>query len=291
MDRALFFAELRKRDSGVFGTKLSQPQVLGLTAILDEAERRRLPLLFVAYPLATAYHETGGTMQPVEEGLYYTSAARIREVWPKRFKTVAAAKPYVRNPQGLANFVYGGRNGNIASGDGWLYRGRGLSQITGRANYAKFGIADEPPQALDLETAVRILFDGMLNGLFTGKDLSDFIPQGDLIGARAIINGDVKANGAKIAAQAHGFEKALRAAGYGLWPAQKPSVPAEPAKPAAPAGEAAKPDTPRLPDPAEVPLPEETVPSDTAAGCRAATITLIGAVIIALILVPFIFGG
>lgn len=59
---------------------------------------------------------------------------------------------------------------------------------------------------------------------------------------------------------------------------------------------------PRLPAPAEVPLPPERqqpddpgpkpqAPSDTAAGCRAATVTIIGAVVLALILVPFIFGG
>jgi putative chitinase len=62
-------------------------------------------------------------------------------------------------------------NGNEKSGDGWHYRGRGLVQITGEANYTKFGCAQNPDMALAPESAIRILFDGMINGGFTGKSL------------------------------------------------------------------------------------------------------------------------
>lgn len=82
-------------------------------------------------------HESG-MLTRLEENLYY-SAERIAEVWPGRFPTVASARPYARDPVALANKVYGGRMGNLAPGDGWKYRGRGVIQITGRDNYERVG--------------------------------------------------------------------------------------------------------------------------------------------------------
>jgi putative chitinase len=70
------------------------------------------------------------------ENLNYTTAERLRRVWPNRFQTVNDAAPFVRNPQGLAEKVYGGRMGNVNLGDGWRFRGRGPFMLTGRANYA-----------------------------------------------------------------------------------------------------------------------------------------------------------
>jgi putative chitinase len=69
-----------------------------------------------------------------EENLSY-SAKRLTQVWPSRFPTLASAEPYARNPRALANKVYGGRMGNTDPDDGWIYRGRGLKQLTGKANY------------------------------------------------------------------------------------------------------------------------------------------------------------
>ncbi len=71
------------------------------------------------------------------ENLNYTTTKRLRAVWPSRFKSDAAAQPYIRQPQKLAEFVYGNRKtlGNTTALDGWTYFGRGLKQTTGKYNY------------------------------------------------------------------------------------------------------------------------------------------------------------
>lgn len=83
--------------------------------------------------LAQLGHESGGFARTVENLNY--QPARMVAVWPSRFRTLEDAKPYAQNPAALANFVYGGRLGNSQPGDGWRFRGRGLLQVTGRANY------------------------------------------------------------------------------------------------------------------------------------------------------------
>lgn len=92
-----------------------------------------------AHFLAQVLNETGG-FRVISENLSY-SAPRIVQVWPSRFPTLAAARPYARNPVDLANTVYGGRMGNVEPGDGWRYRGRGLLQLTGREAYQLAGQA------------------------------------------------------------------------------------------------------------------------------------------------------
>jgi putative chitinase len=91
----------------------------------------------VASFLAQFGHETRGFTR-FEESLNY-SAARLMQVWPRRFPTEAIARLYEHNPEALANKVYGGRMGNGAPGDGWKYRGRG-PQLTGKFNYLKAGL-------------------------------------------------------------------------------------------------------------------------------------------------------
>jgi len=86
-----------------------------------------------AHFVSQVLHESG-FLGRLEENLSY-SAERLCAVWPKRFPNPDRARPYARNPEGLANYVYGGRMGNIDPGDGWRYIGRGLIQITGRSNY------------------------------------------------------------------------------------------------------------------------------------------------------------
>lgn len=89
----------------------------------------------VAMFLAQLTHESG--LIPQEENLNYR-AARICQVWPGRFPTIQHALAYAFNPQRLANLVYSGRMGN-GQGEGWTYRGRGLIQLTGKANYRAYG--------------------------------------------------------------------------------------------------------------------------------------------------------
>jgi putative chitinase len=84
--------------------------------------------------------ESGGFLG-LEENLSY-SAGRLCQVWPNRFPTTAAAEVCAFQPEALANQVYAGRmgNGDVLSGDGWQFRGRGLIQLSGRANYQRFAI-------------------------------------------------------------------------------------------------------------------------------------------------------
>lgn len=93
----------------------------------------------VRHWLAHVYVETFGLTRFVENLSY--SAERLRAVWPKRFPTLAAAKPYARNPAALAEKVYGGRLGNTRPGEGARYIGRGGLMRTGRAGYAEAALA------------------------------------------------------------------------------------------------------------------------------------------------------
>lgn len=93
--------------------------------------------LRLAHFLAQVLHECGG-LTILEENLNY-SAKRLTQVWPNRFPTEAAARPFANNPEKLANSVYGGRMGNTRPGDGWKFRGRGMLQCTGRDLYRPVG--------------------------------------------------------------------------------------------------------------------------------------------------------
>lgn len=235
-DMKKFFDAVRKKP---FGGSLTSGQVEGMEAIISTAPKS-MPVEFLAYELATTYHEVNGTMMPIRENLNYSSAERIRSVWPSRFPTVASAQPYVNNPQKLAEKVYGNRLGNDNALEGWIFRGRSFVQITGEDNYERaeqrlgVELTDDPDVVLDPKISAQILHFGMTEGWFTGKKLSDYFGNGkeDPVGARKIINPD--SNGSKIAAYYRDFLAALKAAkldGEPIPSAPAPSLPEEPKKP------------------------------------------------------------
>ncbi len=151
-----------------------------------------------AYLLATAFHETARTMQPVRETLAKTDA-KAKEILTKAF--AAGKLKWVKK-------------------DYWSsgYFGRGYVQLTHLANYQKaedelgYPFVKEPSLALNDRLAALILVRGCLEGWFTGKKLGDYIKPGqaNFLEARRVVNGTDRA--ALIAGHAFHFEKALEAA-------------------------------------------------------------------------------
>lgn len=109
--------------------------------------------LRLAHFMAQILHESAALTVRYENLRY--SARRLSQVWPTRFQPTGPLDPedYAYNEEKLANEVYGGRMGNIHPGDGYRYRGRGLLQLTGRANYARATrlLHEDVPSAPDLE--------------------------------------------------------------------------------------------------------------------------------------------
>jgi len=94
--------------------------------------------LRLSHFLSQCAHESGN-FKFLRENLNY-SADGLRKIFPKYFPTLEAANKYARQPEKIANKVYGSRmgNGDEASGDGFKFRGRGYIQLTGKDNYAAF---------------------------------------------------------------------------------------------------------------------------------------------------------
>ena len=92
----------------------------------------------LAHFLSQCGHESGG-FKVTQENLNY-SAKGLLGVFKKYFPTEAIANQYAKQPQKIANRVYGSRMGNgpEASGDGYKFRGRGYIQLTGHDNYSLF---------------------------------------------------------------------------------------------------------------------------------------------------------
>jgi putative chitinase len=92
----------------------------------------------IAHAMAQFSHECGAGNE-LEENLNYSEQGLIN-TWPTRFNP-GNTGAFARQPQKIANQVYDGRMGNLpASNDGWNFRGRGGSQVTGRDGYDKLGL-------------------------------------------------------------------------------------------------------------------------------------------------------
>ena len=197
---ALFFDHVR---SGILGPTLSPDEVGGCDAILKAMEGA--PISHAAYALATAYHETASTMQPIKEyggPTYFT-----------RMYDVSGARPKLAI-----------QHGNTCAGDGARYFGRGYVQLTWKCNYEKAGakcgvdLCADPDKALDPKIAAKVMRQGMDEGWFTGKAFKSYLPgtgpasREQFTAARRIINGTDKA--AKIAAHALDFQAALASGGW-----------------------------------------------------------------------------
>lgn len=119
------------------------PKARDIEALIDALDRY-MPRFGIDTPqeramfLAQAAHESGH-FTTFTENLNY-SAAGLRRTWPNRFPSDSMANRYARKPERIANLVYASRMGNSdeTSGDGWRYRGRGIFQLTGKANYQAF---------------------------------------------------------------------------------------------------------------------------------------------------------
>lgn len=160
MDKAEFYQAIR---APLFGGHLAQTQVDGLELLLDQGGQEALDSRQLAYVLATVHHETDHTMQPIREyGLGH-------------------GRPY-----GVPDPV-----------TGQTYYGRGYVQLTWKRNYQtmsdKLGVdlVAHPDRALDPAIAVRVIFLGMMQGLFTGRKLGTYFDaaHSDWYNARMVING------------------------------------------------------------------------------------------------------
>lgn len=176
------------------------PQVIdGLDHLLAsiEEDSALADMRWVAYMLATIKHECANCWVPVTE--------RGSRTYFDKYN---------------AGTTLGARLGNTQPGDGFLFRGRGYVQITGRRNYLVLGrrlnlgseLVENPDRALDHAIAFKIMSRGMRSGSFTGRKLEQFIAPDrcDYVNARKIINGLDQAD--RIAGYARQFEQVLSAA-------------------------------------------------------------------------------
>jgi hypothetical protein len=189
VDRKKLFDGIR---ADIFHGHFTQKQVEGIDAIVDAWDESVFDdLRWLAYMLATTYHETAATMQPIKE---YGDFNYFERMYGPNGKRPDTAR----------------KMGNVLPGDGAKYCGRGYVQMTWEVNYKHASditgvdLVGNPDLALRPDIAAKVMFAGMTdakiifedfsdteNFTFTGKSLEDYFSDttDDPIGARRIING------------------------------------------------------------------------------------------------------
>ncbi len=163
------------------------------------------PAVFEKYGIATdltiaimmaQFSEECGAGLEMEENMNYT-AERLLQVFPRHFTPSLAAKA-AHNPRMIGDIAYGGRMGNAPppSDDGYNYRGRGLSQVTGRDGYKV--LAEKT--GLDVLGAPSLLSDpqhtlecGVADFIICG--CLPFAEKGDVIDVTRHLNGGLNGLG------------------------------------------------------------------------------------------------
>lgn len=141
-------------------------------------------------------HESG-EYRLLEEDLRYKEATLLR-VFPRYFGPGKEnAADYAGKPEKIANYVYMDKNrskagalGNVNEGDGWLFRGKGLKQVTGRANHAAFGktVGMTAEQAAEYLLTKKGALESAL-WFWGSRNLNEVADTGDVVRLTKIING------------------------------------------------------------------------------------------------------
>lgn len=162
----------------------------------------------VAMWIAQVGHESAGLTRLVESLNYAPEG--LLATWPSRFDAATAARlgrhgEQAADQQGIAEIVYGGRLGNVHSGDGWRFRGRGPIQVTGRANYRECGQAigqdlEQSPEQLELRGT------GAASTAWYWRKHKLTSYNGDVIRVTRLINGGTKG----LAERQIRYDRALR---------------------------------------------------------------------------------
>ena len=135
-------------------------------------------------------HESAG-FKTLNENLNY-SAKALMATWPSRFPNEEVANEYARQPEKIANKVYGGRMGNDveSSGEGWKYRGRGIKQLTGKENYERCGAGLGVDLVENPDLLLEPRYAALSAGWFWNKhNLNDLADKGDIETMTKRING------------------------------------------------------------------------------------------------------
>ena len=140
--------------------------------------------------LAQTAHESGG-YTAIKENLNY-SAKGLMGTFKKYFPSEDIANQYAKKPERIANRVYANRmsNGDESSGDGYRFCGRGLIQLTGRANYTKF--ANDLGMSLEETVAYLETPNGAVSSagwFWDNNKLNQYCDSGDFVTLTKRING------------------------------------------------------------------------------------------------------